>query len=107
MQDASDERLKLLYKRVAVEQDPEKFSELMKEINNLLEARRIASAQEEGPPIAIRYEIRRKFQNGDLLCVAKCADRRTADELAQSLNQVWQEEYEVVEVVADDDSART
>ena len=41
MQDASDERLKILYQQVGLEQDPEKFIELIKEINNLLEAKRL------------------------------------------------------------------
>ena len=34
--------------------------------------------------MAIRYEIRRKLENGDVLCVAECGDdRKRAEQLAQ------------------------
>lgn len=46
MQDASDERLKILYERVELEQNAEKFIELIKEINKLLEAKRLALKKE-------------------------------------------------------------
>jgi len=51
--------------------------------------------------MAIRYEIRRKLDNGDVQFVAECRDRKRADELAQSLNQIWAGQYKVLEVVAD------
>ena len=56
--------------------------------------------------MAIRYEIRRKLDNGEVLCVAESDDREKADELAQSLKQLWPGEYEVLEVISDDYSAR-
>jgi hypothetical protein len=56
--------------------------------------------------MAIRYEIRRKLDNGDVLCVAESDDREKADELARSLNQLWPGEYTVLEVMSDDHSAR-
>jgi hypothetical protein len=51
--------------------------------------------------MATRCEIRRKLENGDLLCVAECDDRRNADKLGQLLNEMWPGEYEVLEVVED------
>jgi len=48
-----------------------------------------------------RYEIRRKLDNGDFLCVAESDDRKKADKLAQSLKEMWPREYEVLEVVTD------
>ena len=53
------------------------------------------------PAVAIRYEIRRKLANCESLCIAEFTDRKQADQLAQSLNQHWPGEYEVLEVVAD------
>jgi len=52
--------------------------------------------------MSTRYEIRRKLDNGDVLCVAESDDRKKANELAQSLNQIWPGEYEVLEVLADE-----
>ena len=48
-----------------------------------------------------RYELRRKLDNGDFLCVAESDDRKKADKLAQSLKEMWPGEYEVLEVVTD------
>jgi hypothetical protein len=45
--------------------------------------------------MSTRYEIRRKLDNGDVLCVAESDDRKKANELAQSLNQIWPGKYEV------------
>jgi len=45
--------------------------------------------------MSTRYEIRRKLDNGDVLCVAESDDRKKVNELAQSLNQIWPGEYEV------------
>jgi len=56
--------------------------------------------------MAIRYEIRHKLENGDDICVAECTDRNKADKLAQSLKEMWPGEYEVLEVISDDYSAR-
>jgi hypothetical protein len=47
MQDAADERLKILYQQVEFEQDTEKFIALLKEINNLLEAKRLDAPKKE------------------------------------------------------------
>jgi len=52
--------------------------------------------------MSTRYEIRRKLDNGDVLCVAESDDRKKANELAQSLNQIWPGEYEVSEVLANE-----
>ena len=52
--------------------------------------------------MAIRYEIRRKLDNGSFLCVAECTDRNKADKLAQSLKEMWPGEYDVLEVVEDE-----
>jgi hypothetical protein len=52
--------------------------------------------------MAIRYEVRRKLDNGDFLCVAECDDRKKANELARSLKEMWPGEYDVLEVVSDD-----
>jgi hypothetical protein len=40
MQGATQERLKLLCEQAAVEKDPEKFLKIIREINDLLEAKR-------------------------------------------------------------------
>jgi hypothetical protein len=53
--------------------------------------------------MAIRYEIRRKLDNGDVLCVAECGDdQKRAEQLAHSLNEIWPGEYEILEVVTDE-----
>jgi hypothetical protein len=52
--------------------------------------------------MAIRYEIQRKLENADVLCVAVCDDRKGADQLAQLLKEMWQGEYEILEVVSDE-----
>ena len=51
--------------------------------------------------VAIRYEMRRKLDNGDFLCIAECAERKKADQLTQSLKEMWPGEYDVLEVVTD------
>jgi hypothetical protein len=48
MEDASDDRLKILCKRVANEQDLEKLLELVHEISNLLEAKRSRQTRASG-----------------------------------------------------------
>jgi hypothetical protein len=49
--------------------------------------------------MAIHYEVWRKLDNGERICVAVCGDRRQGDQLARSLNQDWPAEYEVLKVV--------
>ena len=49
MQDATDERWKNLCEQAASEQDPKKFIELIKEINNLLEEKRSRVPPESQP----------------------------------------------------------
>ena len=41
MQEATQERLKLLCEQAAVEKDPETFLKLIREINDMLEAKRL------------------------------------------------------------------
>jgi len=41
MQGATQERLKLLCEQAATEKDPEKFLKLIREINDMLEAKRL------------------------------------------------------------------
>ena len=41
MQGATHERLKLLCEQAAVEKDPDKFLEIIREINDMLEAKRL------------------------------------------------------------------
>jgi hypothetical protein len=41
MQDATQERLKILCKQAATEEDPEKFLKLIPEINDMLELKRV------------------------------------------------------------------
>jgi hypothetical protein len=54
----------------------------------------------------MRYEVRRKLDNGDVLRVVEADDRTKADELARSLDQLWPGEYEVLEVLADESTSR-
>jgi len=48
MRDASSERWKALCKAASIEQDPEKFLELIQEINRLLEEKRMNPKQVDG-----------------------------------------------------------
>jgi hypothetical protein len=48
MEEASDDRLKILCKRVANEQDLEKLLELVHEISNLLEGKRSRQTRTSG-----------------------------------------------------------
>jgi hypothetical protein len=41
MQGATQERLKLLCRQAATEKDPDKFLEIIREINDMLEAKRL------------------------------------------------------------------
>jgi hypothetical protein len=41
MQGATRERLKPLYEQAAIEKDPDKFLEIIREINDMLEAKRL------------------------------------------------------------------
>ena len=48
MEDASSRRLKALCEAASIEQDPKKFLELIKEINRLLEEKRMNPKQVDG-----------------------------------------------------------
>jgi hypothetical protein len=52
VQGATQERLKLLCEQAAVEKDPDKFLEIIREINDMLEAKRLrlSSAKTNSQP---------------------------------------------------------